>query len=453
MLSLHRLINKVFFYYYYFKLFKINKMRTFIFTTVCFVSIILFNVNHNAVFGQSNVYQHDTVSMEPGRTHDVFYSLKTGNAWQQIRSDWDIQFSTHVYDVTIRTNGAAGVVLYTYPNSDISGWNSVDTTGLSTWPVLNDSDKDWEMGAFNQNGFGDFDYGWGTYNTVTHIITGDSLYVIGLPSGSFLKLWIVQKNPITNVYTFKFADLDGSDENEVVLNCNDYPTKNFVGYSFSTKQFIDREPASADWDLLFTKYMTFYQNVMWYPVTGLLQNYNVEVSAYPLIDTTFMDFTIDALDSTTISTIGNNWVALLGGMPPTYEIVDSLVYFVSDQESSIWKLVFEYYKSSEGKIGFRKMLVEDNSAISEIPGVLGGTLAISPNPATALTQLLFTADKQGKAEISIISLTGQMVSQHSINFVNGLNASNLDVSNLPGGVYLVTLRADNVLLKNKLIVK
>jgi hypothetical protein len=426
------------------------KIKTFIFVFIGFFSIIFTNSNMNYVVGQENVYQHDTISMEPGRTHDVFYSLKTGTAWQQIRSDWDIQFSTHVFDVTIRTNGAQGVVLYTYPNADISGWSSVDTTGLSTWPALNDSDKDWEMGAFNQNGFGDFDYGWGIYNMVTHIITGDSLYVLGLPSGTFLKLWIVQKNPVTNVYTFKFANLDGTDENEVVLNCNDYPTKNFVGYSFTTKQFVDREPASAEWDLLFTKYMTFYQNVMWYPVTGVLQNYNTEVASYAM-DTTFMDFTIDALDSTTISTIGNNWFKLLGGMPPAYEVDDSLVYFVSDQESSIWKLVFEYYSSGEGKIGFRKMLVEDNSAISEIPGMATGNIAISPNPANANTQLLFTADKSGMAELNIVNLSGQMVSRRNISCIPGLNNTNIDVSNLPAGVYMVTLRSENTLLRNKLI--
>lgn len=425
-------------------------MRTLILTTVFFVSIILFNVNHNAVFGQSNVYQHDTISMEPGRTHDVFYSLKTGNAWQQIRSDWDIQFSTHVFDVTIRTNGAQNVALYTYPNSDISGWNSIDTTGLSMWPTLNDSDQDWEAGAFNQNGYGDLDYGWGVYNMVTHIITGDSLYLVKLPSGSFLKLWIVEKNPITNVYKFKYANLDGTGETEEVLNCNDFSTKNFVGYNFTSKEFVDREPASADWDLLFTKYMTFYMNVMWYPVTGVLQNYNVEVASYTM-DTTFMDFTIDALDSTTISKIGNNWFKLLGGMPPAYEVDDSLVYFVSDQESSIWKLVFEYYSSGEGKIGFRKMLVEDNSAISEIPGMATGNIAISPNPANVQTQLLFTADKSGMAELNIVNLSGQLVSRRNISYLPGLNNASLDVSNLPAGVYMVTLRAENTLLRNKLI--
>lgn len=426
------------------------KKRTLNLTFFAIGALIISLLTVNTVSSQSNVYQHDTISMEPGKTHDVFYSLKTGESWQQIRSDWDIQFSTHVFDVTIRTNGTSGVVLYTYPNSGISGWNSIDTTGLSTWAPLNDSDQDWEMGAFNQNGYGDLDYGWGVYNMVTHIITGDSLYLLKLPSGSFLKLWIVEKNPVTNIYKFKFANLDGTGETEEVLNCNDFSAKNFVGYNFTTQEFVDREPASADWDLLFTKYMTFYMNVMWYPVTGVLQNYNVEVASYAM-DTTFMDFTIDALDSTTISTIGNYWFKLLGGMPPSYEVDDSLVYFASDQESSIWKLVFEYYSSAEGKVGFRKMLVEDNSSISEIPGTVAGNIAISPNPAKAQTQLLFTADKSGLAELNILNLSGQLVSRRNISYTPGLNNVNLDVSELPAGVYMVTLRAENTLLRNKLI--
>ncbi len=202
------------------------KIKTLLLTLISLLVINLFPSITNPALGQANVYQHDTISMEASRTHDVFYSLKTGNSFQQIRSNWDIQFSTHVMDVTIRTNGASGVALYAYPNADINGWNSMDTTGLSGWPTLNDSDKDWEMGAFNVNGTGsELDYGWGVYNMITHKITGDSLFFIKVPVTSttfnFLKLWIVEKNPITNKYTFKFANLDGSDESEVELNCND----------------------------------------------------------------------------------------------------------------------------------------------------------------------------------------------------------------------------------------
>ncbi len=410
----------------------------------------------NEVFGQIGVYKRDTISMEAGRVNDVFYSLKTGSKIQQMRSDWDVQFSTHKYDVTIRTNGSQGVALYAYPNSGLAGWNSIDTTGLFMWPVLYNSDKDWEMGAFNANGTGsELDYGWGVYNMISHNIVGDSLFVIQIPVSSseftFLKLWIVDKNPTINKYTFKFANLDGTNENEVVLSCNDYETKNFVGYDFKTKAFVDREPASADWDLQFTKYMTFYENIMWYPVTGLLQNYNVEAASYPLVDTTFMDFTIEALDSTNISTIGNYWNNFNG---TSYTINDSLVYFVSDQESSIWKLVFEYYTpSSIGKIGFRKMLLEDHANITEAGGVSNGKVAISPNPATSSTQLLFTANKPGMAQVSVINLTGQTVYTQNISYVSGLNTSNLDVSNLPQGIYIVSVRAGNALLQNKLIKK
>jgi len=426
------------------------KIRTLILTLSGILLITFSSTVFNKAVGQSNVYQHDTISMEPGRTHDVFYSLKNGEVAKQPRSDWDIEFSTNVYDVTIRINGTQGVALYAYPYADISGWNAIDTTGLFLWPALNNSDKNWETGAFNVNSTGsDLDYGWGVYNIISHNIIGDSLFVMQLPSGNFLKLWIVEKNAPLNQYTFKYANLDGTNENQVVFTCNDYKSKNFIGYSFATGEFVDREPASMDWDLLFTKYMTFYQNIMWYPVTGLLQNYNVQAASYPQVDTAFMDFSVNALDSANISTIGNYWNTYQGG---TYTVFDSLVYFVSDQESSIWKLVFEYYTlSSVGKIGFRKMLVEDHAGIIETQGSANGKIALSPNPATSDAQLLFNADKPGMAEISIINLTGQTVYRRNISYVSGLNNSILDVSELPQGVYVVMLRSGNTILQNKLI--
>jgi len=148
---------------------------------------------------------HDTISMNPGRTHDVYYSLKDGQAAQEIRDNWDIGFSTRKMDVTIRTNGANGIKLYTYPNSDISGWETMDTTGLSSWPEMYNDDTDWENGAFNRKASSHPDYGWGIYSDVTHNITGDSLYFIELPDGKVKRLWIVQKNAILNQYTFKYA--------------------------------------------------------------------------------------------------------------------------------------------------------------------------------------------------------------------------------------------------------
>jgi len=401
-------------------------------------------------FGQ--MYQRDTISMEPGKTHDVFYSLKSGNETSVIRSNWDIEFSTLKMDVAIRTNGANGVKLYTYPNAGLDGWNNMDTTGLHMWPVMYNSDTTWENGAFNRNAGNHPDYGWGMYSMVTHTIVGDSIFVMQLPDFSFKQVWIVNKNPNAgfNSYTFKYANLDGSDEHEVMVPLDDWAAKNFIGYSFATNDFVDREPVSMDWDLEFCKYITLYGGVAWYPVTGILQNYNVQVASYSHVDTSFIDYEISALDSAYISTIGNNWNYFIG-MPPPYYITDSLVYFVSDQESSIWKVVFEHYDSSLGEIGFRKKLIEDHANISELQGTSSGNIAIQPNPVKDIAHLLFNAEENGTANISIFNIAGAKIYEQSISYTRGLNMHQVNVSKLPGGIYVVMLKAGNTVLKNKLV--
>ncbi len=44
---------------------------------------------------------------------------------------------------------------------------TIDTSGLSTWPVLYNSTDEWEEGAFNTHSYGSFDYGWGVYNIIS----------------------------------------------------------------------------------------------------------------------------------------------------------------------------------------------------------------------------------------------------------------------------------------------
>ena len=65
----------------------------------------------------------------------------------------------------------------------------------------------WEEGAFAAHANGYPDYGWGKYNTITHAVVGDSLFVIKLQDGSYKQLWMVEKGG-ASVYTFRHADLD-----------------------------------------------------------------------------------------------------------------------------------------------------------------------------------------------------------------------------------------------------
>ncbi|TSA26494.1 MAG: hypothetical protein D4R67_07700 [Bacteroidetes bacterium] len=66
------------------------------------------------------------------------------------------------------------------------------------------------------------------------MIAGDSLYIIQLTDGTLKKLWIVEKDAPLNVYLFRYANIDGSDFQEITLDCNPYKEKDFVGFNLQT---------------------------------------------------------------------------------------------------------------------------------------------------------------------------------------------------------------------------
>ena len=78
--------------------------------------------------------------------------------------------------------------------------------------------NDWENGAFSRNAKGGLDFGWGVYNTTNHHITGDSLFVIQLRDGSLRKLWIQVKMAAEDIYYFRYAKIDGSEEQNITLD-------------------------------------------------------------------------------------------------------------------------------------------------------------------------------------------------------------------------------------------
>ncbi len=197
----------------------------------------------------------ETLTMGNAYINDIYYSMADGIVSTVPRTNWDIAFQTGSRSSTILINGGAGMKLYTYPNGDITSWNSVNTTGIETWKALNNSDTTWSLGAFERNALGHPDYGWGIYNSVNHDVVGDSLFVIQLQDQSYRKLWIKKKASSENKYIFQVANIDGSGTVLDTVDCNPYITKNFIYYSFSTKNAIDREPAMDAWDFVVTKYI------------------------------------------------------------------------------------------------------------------------------------------------------------------------------------------------------
>ena len=69
----------------------------------------------------------------------------------------------------------------------------LDTAGISNWAKMYKSTASWEEGAFMAHATEHPDYGWGTYNMLTHGLIGDSIYIVKTVEGNYKRVWIREK--------------------------------------------------------------------------------------------------------------------------------------------------------------------------------------------------------------------------------------------------------------------
>lgn len=389
----------------------------------------------------------DSVAIGAGYANQIWYSLENDEQGSALNSEWDLAFSTAGQGANILINSAIGTKLWSYPSSDTSGWANVDTTGITTWSPLYNSDTSWNEGAFRKNiSSNPYDLGWGIYDPITHFVVGDSLYVIKLSDNSYKKLWIQQL--ASGTYTFRSANLDGSNDNVVSLVKADYSGKNFGYYSLLTNAAFDREPTSSEWDLLFTKYTGFIPNP--YGVTGVLCNSGVTIAEARPVDVNAISF--DAYPFTTpMNTIGYDWKTYNG----TWTIEDSTVYFVKGVSGNIWKIIFTGFGgSTDGKFKFTKELVSGVGLNENIHNEIS-ELTVYPNPSNgnSLTILYELNQPASNVELSIVDAIGQEV--FSTKTENGIGFYQLELNgmNLKPGAHFISLSIDGQIIQQKLFVK
>lgn len=375
-----------------------------------------------------------------GYADDVYYSLENGSVTTVTRDNWDIAFTTDNFDISILANNGSGVELYTYPGGDTANWADLDTTGMA-WVQMYNSIESWAGGAFTRNEMGHPDYGWGTYSMSTHNTTGDSLFVIKTIAGEYKKLAINVRGAMANTWDFKYANLDGSDEQNIVLNSGDYNTKSFVYYSIDTQTEIDREPATEEWDLLFTKY---YDYNIPYSVTGVLGNDDhivlQEVRESGMDQSTHNSYE-EADFTSEISVVGSDWKKFdMGAM--AYVLIDTVVYYVKaygETDSTYYKIYFTGFTGSmaDGKYTFmqEKLIGVSNRAPEAVQ-----LLELYPNPAS--DQLNVVLDHEGEIRISVIDITGRAL-QSETYVSGGFNTQTLNVADLNPGLYFIKLDAGN----------
>jgi hypothetical protein len=78
-------------------------------------------------------------------------------------------------------------------------------------------------------------------------------------------------------------------------------------------------------------------------------------------------------------------------------------------------------------------------------------LTVQPNPATAHTTVVVQSNISAFGELILYDVQQREVLRQKTHFTPGINTIELDLSQLPAGSYLLTSKAENLLLKAKLI--
>ena len=407
----------------------------------CLLAMILLSQN---IFSQFS----DSVFLSASYSNQSYYNFNSGEIANVDNNNWDLAFSAAGGGASIRINGQSGVVLYNYPNGDTSAWTSLDTNGINNWNSVYNSDNSWGNGAFNihASSSNPMDLGWGIYSTITHHVTGDSINVIKLSNGAYKKLQIIKLS--SGSYDFKYADIDGSNEVITSISKSNFTGKNFGYYSLVNGTEIDREPLSDDWHIVFTKYITALPSGMNYGVTGVLSNKNIEVAKVENVDVNNAN-PIGLSYQSAINTVGYNWKSFNMGTF-SYDIQDSLCYFIKDIAENIWKLqLTDFEGSSTGKIVFN---VEGVTS-TELEKDNGFTFNIFPNPSNnGKISFIYDANRiYDNSSIEIFNINGELIKSLYLKD-SGFNMKNISLEGIDPGIYIVCYSNGNDKITKKLVI-
>jgi hypothetical protein len=391
----------------------------------------------------------DSVTMGATYANNIWYSLQNDEqGTAQAANNWDLGFATSINPsnplaASIIFNNKIGAI-YAIPGTNGTDLATADTTGISTWTTLYNSELTWSEGALNAASTGGTDYGWGNYDAVNHTgIVANRVFAVKYSDGS-CKLFTVSLSFMNSEYTVDYSNADHSGTGSATVSITPYATKNFIYYPLGGV-VIDREPASTTWDLLFTQYAA--NNGAPYPynmVTGVLQNVGVEVAEVHPVNNPETNLSYEtATYSEDINTIGYDWKTYAG----SYTIEDSLVYFVKDVAGDYWRLIMTGFSgSSLGKTVFKKEKVATLN-VSENHQLISG---IFPNPASNNVTVMI--DSKSTAFVKVLNTTGQVVFENTVNST-ALEAMNISTMDFVNGIYLVQVSNENSTTTQRLVVQ
>lgn len=399
----------------------------------------------SSIFAQSFA-QLDSLSIGVNKKDITFYSLSTKAKTTIVNDDWHLAFSPKknlfpndlLRATTVRINEANGVSVYRVPNLGINDFDIVDTTGWRNWEKIHDSDTLIWMGAFNRNKDPNqiVNFGWGSYNSFTHRIEGDSLFLVKLPNGTFKKLALVNVE-WDSAYVIKYSDLNSTQATNLEIRKSPYRLKNFAYVNLYSNTITDREPLGTDWDFNYSIYADADGNKK----VGLLLNNGVSALGNLTYDAqnpcpsniAFND------DYNALGTLGSNDVL-------DSNVVSSHVSYIRTANGRVFSLQFSPPNLTTNTIYFTTTLCSGANSITDDPRVLA--LSIYPNPAQDYININSTAAIVAPAQLLLSDMAGKVCIATTLNDT----ASKLNIAQLENGVYFLRMTINDKSSTTKLVV-
>jgi len=279
--------------------------------------------------------------------NQIYFDLGDNKiAAQNDKTEWDIAFESSATGFHVILNSARFMKAI---NTHLTDFNEeYDTTGAK-W-LFDVSHGDLDSTAIGT---------WLDTN-ISLLPSFNELYYIDLGQDDngnhlgFKKIIFLSVDSAT--YSFKYANLDGTNEKNATIFKNNKTT--FTYFSFSSNTVVNIEPDKNSWDLLFSMYTTTLyddNNVPTpYLVLGLLLNRNSVEAAFTdsiNFDSLTYDYAKNLTFSSKIDYIGYEWKKydFKAGI---YTVLSTRTYVVKDTEGFLYKLRFTKFYNSLGEKGY-----------------------------------------------------------------------------------------------------
>ena len=258
-------------------------------------------------------------------------------------------------------------------------------------------------------------------------------------------------------YTFKYANVDGTNVQTKTINKADHPGKTLAYFSLETGNVVDVEPADG-FDLLYCRYTTQLYDpgsmaFISYNVTGILHGRGDQVAEVDGLDpatVAYADYQ-DSLHSE-LDVIGHDWKAFSG---TAWSVDEDRVFFLKTAESRVWKLQFiDFEGSTTGTSILEKTDLGIISAVQD-PAALGMQVAAYPNPVQAeLTVALDVPTALAKnVRLEVVDLQGRLVARQSVGLREGFQVLEVPAAEWTSGLYFLRLVSPEQVLSLGRIIK